>query len=201
MVVVQGGRRERNRQFIERLAARVLPETNLFTSLFYKGDLAALGPKALLLLPPKDLEDLQQALNRYRPVIQEFTQATNLNSFFSLVSKQFRAAPSTGPAATQSLLQCLPFMQTLILQARQSLSRPGIPPSPGVQALLADAQRAGQSIYLALNEGRVYLLTGQPRSEALTPRAIEELRRLIRDTQFEVPGVNVGTHGRSGAGV
>ena len=33
MVVVQSGRRERNRQFLERLAARVAPQTNLFTSL------------------------------------------------------------------------------------------------------------------------------------------------------------------------
>ena len=46
VVLVQSGRRERNRQFIERLAARVAPETNLFTGLFFKGDLTALGPKA-----------------------------------------------------------------------------------------------------------------------------------------------------------
>jgi uncharacterized protein len=195
VVVVQSGRRERNGQFVERLAARVAGEPNLFTNLFYKADLAALGPKALLLLPPGDLEDLQQALARYHQMLQEFTQATNLDSFFGLVSKQFRTAPSAGPAATESLLRCLPFLQSLLLQARQSVLRPGIPPSPGVQALLADAHRAGQSIYLALDEGRVYLLTVQPKGEALAPQAIQELRRLIGETQFEVPGVNVGLTG------
>ena len=46
VVVVQGGRRERNRQFIERLAARVAPETNLFTGLIYKGDLATPGAQS-----------------------------------------------------------------------------------------------------------------------------------------------------------
>ena len=33
------------------------------------------------------------------------------------------------------------------------------------------------------------------------PQAIEELRRLISATQFEVPGVNVGLTERAGAGV
>jgi hypothetical protein len=56
VVVVQSGRRERNRQFIERLAARVASETNLFAGLFYKGDLATFGPKALLLVPTQDLK-------------------------------------------------------------------------------------------------------------------------------------------------
>ena len=51
VVVVQSGRRERNRQFVERLAARVAAQTNLFTRLVYKGDLATLGPRALLLVP------------------------------------------------------------------------------------------------------------------------------------------------------
>jgi uncharacterized protein len=195
VVVVQSGQREHNRQFIERLATRVMAETNLFSSLFYKGDLATLGPKGLLLLPPRELEDIQQALHRCRPMIQEFAQATNLNSFFGLVSKQFRIAPGSETAATQSLVERLPFLQSLILQARQSLVRPGIPPSPGVQTLFADARRAEQSLYLTFNEGRVYLLTAQPKSEALAPKAIEELRRLIGETRFEVPGVNVGLTG------
>ena len=78
VVVVQSGRRERNRQFVERLAARVALETNLFTSFFYKGDLAAFGPKALLLVPTQDLEEMRRILHDYRPLIQEFAQATNL---------------------------------------------------------------------------------------------------------------------------
>src|ERR1039458_9840973 len=105
MVVVQSGRRERNRQFLERLGARVAPQTNLFTSLFYKGALAAFGPKALLLVPTSDLEEMRRVLREYRPFIQEFVQATNFNSLFGLVNKQFRAAPGTESAATQSLVQ------------------------------------------------------------------------------------------------
>src|ERR1035437_6231156 len=46
VVVVQSGGMERNRQFIERLAARGGLQTHLFTDLFYKGDLRAFGAQA-----------------------------------------------------------------------------------------------------------------------------------------------------------
>ena len=196
VVVVQGGR-ERNRQFIERLAARVAPQTNLFTSLIYKGDLATLGPKALLLVPNEDLEEMRRVLHEYRPFIQEFAQATNLNSLFRLVNKQFRTAPGAPTAATEAMTERIPFLQRLIEQANQSLVRSGMPPSPGVETLFAGGEQAEQAIYLAFDEGRVYLLTVHPKSEALTPQAIEELRRLIGATQFEVPGVNVGLTGEA----
>jgi len=195
VVVVQSGRRERNRQFIERLAARAAGETNLFAGLFYKGDLATLGPKALLLVPTKDLEQMNQVLHEYQPLIQEFAQATNLDSLFSLVNKKFRTAPAATNAATETLIQRIPFLQRLIEQAKQSLLGQGIPPSPGVEALFAGGEQAEQSTYLAFDQGRVYLLTVQPSSESVTGKAIEDLRRLISATQFEVPGVNVGLTG------
>ena len=50
-VVVESNDHERNRQFVERLAAKLELETNLFTDVFYKGDLKALGRKALLFVP------------------------------------------------------------------------------------------------------------------------------------------------------
>ncbi|MGO8929701.1 MAG: MMPL family transporter [Limisphaerales bacterium] len=195
VVVVQSGRRERNRQFVERLAARVAPETNLFTGLFYKGDLATFGPKALLLVPTEDLEEMRRVLHEYRPLIQEFAQATNLNSLFGLVNKQFRTAPAATNATTETLIQHIPFLQRLIEQARQCLLGSGMPPSPGVETLFAGGEQAEQSTYLAFDQGRVYLLTVQPPSEALAAKAIEELRRLISATQFDVPGVNVGLTG------
>jgi uncharacterized protein len=195
VVVVESGNRERNRQFIERLAGRVEPETNLFTDVFYKGDLATLGPKALLLVPTKDLEELRQTLHGDRPAIQEFTQATNLNSLFSIVNEQFRHASSQGTAATESLINALPFLQSIIEQARQSLSRPGTPPSPGVEAIIGGGEEAEQQTYITFARGRIYLLTARPRSEALTSEAITRLRQLVQQTQFEVPGLNAGLTG------
>jgi uncharacterized protein len=195
VVVVESGRRERNRQFVERLAARIAAETNLFSGLFYKGDMAAMGPKALLLVPTEDLEKVNQVLREYRPLIQEFAAATNFVSLFELVNKQFRTAPAATKAATENLLQRLPVLQRLIEQARQSLFGSGMPPSPGVETLFAAGEQAEQSIYLAFDRGRVYLLTVEAKREALEANAIDELRRQIGATQLEVPGVNVGLTG------
>jgi len=192
VVVMQSGRRERNRQFVERLAARIAVETNLFARLVYKGDLATLGSRALLLVPTPDLEEMRRVLHEYRPFIQEFARATNLSSLFGLVNKQFRTAPAAGAAATESLVERIPFLERLIEQAGQSMVRPGMPPSPGVEALFAGGEQAERSVYLAFDEGRVYLLSVQPKGEALMSQAIEELRRLMSATQLEVPGVNVG---------
>ena len=48
-------------------------ETNLFTDVFYKGDLKMLGPKALLFVPEDNLADLKKTLQDYRPFIEQFT--------------------------------------------------------------------------------------------------------------------------------
>ncbi|MCX6906088.1 MAG: hypothetical protein NTW03_21930 [Verrucomicrobia bacterium] len=105
VVVVESENKEKNRQFVERLGARLERETNLFTDVVYKGDLKLLGPKALLFVPEPDLSDLLKTLRDYRPFLTQFTQATNLQSLFELVNAQFRkrandespAGPGTHP--------------------------------------------------------------------------------------------------------
>src|SRR5216683_4095459 len=92
VVVVESEDPEKNRQFVERLGARLEAETNLFHDIFYKGDLKMLGPKALLFVPEKDLGDLKQTMKDYRPFIEQFTRATNLASLFSMINTQFRTA-------------------------------------------------------------------------------------------------------------
>ena len=49
VVIVQSENFEKNREYIERLAARVNAETNTFHRTFYKGNLTSLGRKALFL--------------------------------------------------------------------------------------------------------------------------------------------------------
>lgn len=51
VVVVQSENPEKNREFVERLGARLEAETNLFSGVFYKGDLKMLGSKALMFVP------------------------------------------------------------------------------------------------------------------------------------------------------
>src|SRR5277367_5001987 len=82
VVVIESENLEKNRQFAERIGAKLEAETNLFTDVFYKGDLAMLGAKALLFVPESDLGNLKKTLADEAPFIRHFTQTTNLISFF-----------------------------------------------------------------------------------------------------------------------
>lgn len=195
VVIVQSGRLARSRQFIERLAAKVKPETNLFCDLFYKADVTTLGPKGLLLGSASDLEQMRNALRQYLPLIDEFSRATNLNSLFALVNKQFRTAPFEPTAQTESLVAAVPFVQSIISQAGEAMLRPGRPPPPEIEALFSGGAEADSQIYVTLAGGRILLLTVRSRTEAMTLPAINRLRQLIRATQIEVPGVDVGLTG------
>src|SRR6266581_3384977 len=86
VVVVESENAEKNRQFVERLGAKLEAETNLFRDVFYKGDLKMLGSKALLFLPEDALTDLLHTLQEYKPFLVRFTRATNLVSLFDLVN-------------------------------------------------------------------------------------------------------------------
>jgi hypothetical protein len=194
-VVVQGDDQERNRQFVERLAARLEPETNLFTNVFYKGDLRAMGSKALLFVPEGDLKEMQQKLAEYKPFIDQFTTATNLDSFFELINKQFRTAKEEENSQNDALIGALPALQGIVDQASDSLARPGTPVSPGVSALFGGGAEAEQRMYITYAHGKIYLVTARPANAEVVSDAVERMRELMRQTEIEVPGVNVGLTG------
>ncbi len=195
VAVVESNNQERNRQFVERLAAKIKPATNLFTDLFYKADLGSLGRKSLLLAPAKDLQDMAASLRQYLPVIREFTQATNLNSLFELINRQFRTAGSGENPQTAELINALPLLEKIVVQATQSMLRPGTPPPPGVEMLLSGGTEAQDQIYVTLDRGRLYLLTVRPRNEQSIEPAILRLRQALEQTRMEVPGVDAGLTG------
>jgi uncharacterized protein len=194
-VVVQSDDMERNRQFVERLAARLEPETNLFTDVFYKGDLRAMGRKALLFVPEADLKEMQQKLKDYRPFIQEFTEATNMVSFFGMINKKFRNAKQEDNAENNALINAVPALQRIVEQASDSLSRPGTPVSPGVTALFGDGEEAERRMYITFSHGQIYLVTARPRSPEVVEAAVLRMRELMRQTEIEVPGLNAGLTG------
>ena len=231
VVVVESDGAEKNRQFVERLGAKLesatirVPvateqrapakhrlwhllsslgapqeavetvETNLFVNVFYKGDLKALGSKALLFLPEGDLRDLQKTLKDYRPFVSQFTRATNLVTLFDLVNNQIRTASRDDNAENRSLINALPALERIVNQATASLERPGRPPSPGLNALFNAGPEAEQQIYITFAEGRIYLVTAHAPTEDLNGDAVQRLRELIEETRAEVPGVNVGLTG------
>src|SRR6266498_1905916 len=195
VAVVESEDMEKNRQFVERLGDKLVQETNLFTDVIYNNDVTMLGNKALLFFPEKDLRELLQTLRDYRPFIQQFVLATNLNSLFRLVNRQFRTAKREENAENESLVKALPAMERIISQAADSLQRPGTPPSPGLTALFNAGKEAEQQIYITFAEGRIYIVTARARSDDLNGQAVERLRALAAQANPDVPGVNVGITG------
>lgn len=195
VVVVESESAEKNRQFIERLGARVLAETNLFKDVFYKGDLPTMGAKALLFVPEKDLAGLRDTLKETMPFIQKFSQTTNLVTFFDLINTQFRTASREQNAQTDSLVKSLPALERILQLARESLDRPGTPPSPGITALFNAGDAAVAETYITFNHAKIFLLTTHAPNDELSAAAVERIRQLVAETKKEVVGVNVGITG------
>jgi uncharacterized protein len=195
VVVVESENREKNRQFVERLGAKLEAEPKVFRDVFYKGDLKLMGPKALLFVPEPDLAELNKTLKDYRPFVAQFTHTTNLVSLFSMVCTQFRTAKRETNAENESLVKALPALERIVKQSKDSLIRQGTPPSPGVSALFNAGEEAEQQIYVTFGGGRIYLVTAQAPTEELNHQAVRRMRQLVAETQIEVPGLNVGLTG------
>ncbi len=195
VVVVESEDAEKNRQFVERLGAKMEAEPDLFRDVIFKGDLKMMGAKALLFVPEEDLGKLRDRLHDYRPFIEQFTRTTNLVSLFDLVNTQFRTARRAREGEGQSLVKALPALERILQQATAGLNRPGLPPSPGVTALFNPGQEADQAEYITFDGGSMYLVTAHAPSEALNSKAVERLRVLVEETKAEVTGLNVGITG------
>ena len=195
VVVVESENAEKNRQFVERLGAKLEADTNTFHNVFYKGDLKMLGSKALLFVSDKDLADLSKTLKDFRPFIAQFTRTTNLVSLFNMVCAQFRTAKQEANAENDALVKALPALVRIVSQATDSLHRQGTPPSPGVTALFDPGEEAEQQMYITFAKGRIYLVTTQAPTEDLNGAAVTRLRQLVTETKTEVPGLNVGLTG------
>jgi uncharacterized protein len=218
VVVVESEEQDKNRQFVERLGAKLESETNLFRDVFYKGDLKMLGSKALLFVPETDLKDLKSTLADYRPFLLKFTHTTNLVSLFNMINTEFRTAKAEANAENESMVKAFPALQRIVTQATASLKQTGPPLSPGITALFSasdtnttnttntntnstatapsDAtEEAERQIYITFANGRIFLVTAQAPRDELNGDAVERLRTLVEQTKAEVPGLNVGITG------
>ena len=214
VVVVESDNIEKNRQFVERIAAKMQTETNLFRDVFYQQSLAMMGSKALLYASETNLVEMKTMLHAAQPFIQQFTQTTNLVSFFEQINTAFRTAPREANADTKSLIQALPALTRIVTQAIDSLQRPGTPPSPNVIALFDTSGSGVLSNYITFANGRIFLVTthapnaktngptvdqqhrrGRQTQDEVNGYEIDRLRQLVKQTQAEVPGLNVGITG------
>ncbi|EEF60531.1 MMPL family transporter [Pedosphaera parvula] len=195
VTVVESENMDKNRQFVERLGAKLEAETNLFTDVFYKGDPTMMGSKALLFFPEKDLKELRVMLSDYIPFINKFTQATNMSSLFAMINYEFLHAKREANAENEAMVKAVPMLDRIVKEATSSLQRPGAPVSPAIYALFDAGNEAEQQIYITYDKGRVYLVTARAKTEELNGDAVDRLRTLVAQTEREVPGLNVGVTG------
>ena len=92
VVLVESGNLEKNRQFVERLGARLLEDPTHFTNVFWKGDLKSLGPKSLLFMDTQTLTSFRDSIRTYLPVLKFFSETESLNDLFKRVNRQFASA-------------------------------------------------------------------------------------------------------------
>jgi uncharacterized protein len=195
VVVVESDSVEKNRQFVERIAAKMQVETNLFQDVFYLQDLRVMGTKALLYASETNLVEMQTTLEAARPFIKQFTQTTNLVSLFEQINTAFRTAPQEETAETRSLVKSLPALSRIVSQANDALQRAGTPPSPNVVTLLGGSQDDLLSSYITFAKGKIFLVTTHAPNDDKTGEAVDRLRVLVQQTKSEVPGLNVGITG------
>ncbi len=194
IVVVESGDPRINRRFVERLAAKILAEPEFFTNVFYKFDLSTLGPKSMLFLPEENLNVVAQNLRDYKALLEPLEVATNLNSLLGVLNEKFRSTVTNKEADTSQLIRSLPALDRILEQALYAVQHTGVPTSPGVTALFSGDRQSGRQ-YLSLAEGRFYMLTVQALNHRAIPDAVPRLRALLKQTQAEVPGNNVGLTG------
>lgn len=170
VAIVESDELEKNRQFVERLGVRLEAEstlkssTNLFTDVFYKGDLTLMGPKALLFVPENDLRELLRTLRESRPFIERFSSATNLATLLHQVSISIRSAERTTNASNTAMVQSLPALERIVRRAKESMDRPGTPPSPGIDALFGAGPEAEREKYITFDHGHLYLVNAKARA-------------------------------------
>ena len=195
VVVVEGGDVEKNRQFVERIAAKMQAETNLFRDVFYQQNLAMLGDKALQFATETNLVEMRDTLHVARPFIEQFTQTTNLASLFEQVNQAFRTAKQEENADNRALIKSLPALARIVAQAREALAHPGSPPSPNVITLLGGDEQTVLDSYLTFAKGRIFVVTTHAPDDNKNGDSVDRLRVLVKETRAEVPGVNVGITG------
>lgn len=196
VTLVESEDMEKNRQFVERLGNRLEAHAEIFTNVFYKGDLKMMGPKALLLVTNDTmLVEMSQRLTDAKPMLKMVSQVTNLVSLFKLINREFRGASQEASPETDRLLQTLPALTRIITLAADALERPGVPVSPGVATLFDSAAEAEAGLYITFASNRIYLVTAQVANPQDAGTAVDLLRRLVDETRGEVPGVNAGITG------
>ena len=209
VVVVEGGKPEDRKAFIDDLAARLRAEPQNFRDVFEKVELSHLRNHALHYLDPATLENLSVELARSRPLLDSLSSSkdmTGLLDSFGQVSNRDDPAGALAeilPFLNESMEQLLLSLET---RGRYSYSSPWASAFFGKVAQEDQASQeleaAGQTVfYNTVSKGRIHLLLARPAHQAggggneAIPFAVQRLREILPEVQRSHPEVQVGLTG------
>jgi uncharacterized protein len=197
-VLVESESREKNREFVERLADRLQTDQK-FAAVYYRGGLKLMGPKALLFLPEETLAELKRNLWANQTWFRTFSKAINLETLVDLVNQQFsHFASITARPDVGTLSRLLTTLRWVVDSASQCIESREIPLAPSLTTLFDSNQETNRhEVYLTFDRGRIYVLMAQAKDPNQEKAAIDQLRQWIARTRQEVPGVNVEVTGEA----
>ena len=195
VVVVESENVEKNRQFVERLGARLEAETNLFKDVFYKGDLAMMGSKALLFVPESDLAGMRDTLKDDLPVHRKiFARRQTWSRFLSWSTRSSARPSSEENAQNDALVKSLPALER-IFSRRGKASNARHAAVAGRDGPVRRRRRGDGGNLHHLQPGANFSRHRARASDEISGDAVERMRELVQQTRMEVTGVNAGLTG------
>jgi hopanoid biosynthesis associated RND transporter like protein HpnN len=206
VVVVKGGDRARMRAALDSLADGCRDKPAVFDRLFYKVDLRHLRPRALLFLPPEQIQSIQDNLARMGPLLsgpvgplawKGLTLVQLLKQARERAGKIDPSAP-LDPADEQFLTQLLSVVRSAAATVHDPANYRNpwdslLASPPQQQDLLAEPQ------YFFSGDGSLAFLLVRPvkQAESFTPAlaSVTALRDVVADRKSQFPDLEFGLTG------
>jgi uncharacterized protein len=148
VVVAEGAHRERMKAALDDVAAELRKHPELFDRVFHRADLRPLADRALLYLPPEEIDAIRDRIDRMGPLLGDLGPLAwrkfSVQSLLGNASKALekRAAGHELSTTERDLLAFLPSVATsAAATVRDPASSPPSPFSPASRASLAGQSR------------------------------------------------------------
>ncbi|HBO43378.1 MAG TPA: hypothetical protein DD670_05495, partial [Planctomycetaceae bacterium] len=197
IVVVQGNSREQIVPVLQELSAELARRDNLFSAVLHEVDCSKIRGKGLYYLEPGQLEQIEQMLARFAPVLAGDWSQLNLSNKIDELCENLHDPALVGlrPATLAEFDRLSLALSATLVQPDQYRS-----PWPDMPELFQTLGEPNSTFFL-INEGRWGLillrLATEKEQGSFAPgsEAIDTLRRLTAQAESRHPGVRIGLTG------
>ncbi len=205
VVVAEGTDHQQMKAALDAVAVKVKQRADLFDRVFYKVDLSHLKDRALLHLPPEQLEAILVRLDRMAPLLSSVGPvAWRMLSIESLLGNAALVleARHSGRDVSPADLDLLTQLPAVANSAADMVRNPETYRNPWALAAAPGNRNANQlneTQYFFTPDGSLALLTCRPKkaAESFTPakEANAAMRAILAEVTPQFPGVSLGLTG------